>query len=773
MLSRKTFIVLLSISIFGVILAIILYYITKPTAPANPINTLSKKSLYQTCSANSDCDNGLICEGRCVRPLAGPCNTIYDCTKNATSCTGFCEASGNGEFGEPCPCKDGYQCATDPSNSSRKICLKIPGSPCNATSECATQSCIGAVGDPYKTCQDPLTNGQTCTFNENCASSNCSLGYCQPLGVTTGTITATCGINPTTEAPLCNSGLRCGDDATCKPQIRDFNEPCDINNPCKLPFVCTAFDYSGVPQNGICSYPPRWLAGDLPNKCVDGACPDGYTCDGNGNCIPVPVTNKKFPCTSLGDVSEGLTCTAQQNFFMWEPTINEWINFPPAFDNTIPNFFNYTSIGVTSATWAAVDTPDGSPTITGGDYLYDCFVPNPLDGSEPIPPANTLTYTDSRLGLYQTNPLSVYALRNTGTTPYGKILSPEVVSSSTTSSSGGITTDYNFFTERYPISAVHAPFCNNNQYGVLIVHAASRTYYQGRSYPTLGPVPAFGPWSFYNTDSNWYTELYYLLIPLNAVGFNVYSFGHTNSYVNSTTLICIGNINNGDAIVYGLKNGIIPERRPYVLYRRITCYQMASGTFRVLLDNNVYFEFSYKPTLDVNYNFLINFTNGNFLEYIGTIFIPTFQRYSYDESPLNLVNGGPSGFIFGSSPSDLNGAAGTGMQLTLAGGGTLNNYFFPVSPPCSNANLATCYPQIAPNSAIQDFDIQIFQDNWSKFRGIVSSIVTSTVGFVGYVMFYYRTFDGKVHKLPGKFSSGDVTYTGYRNFYVKSYSAYV
>ena len=164
----------------------------------------------------------------------------------------------------------------------------------------------------------PSQNGATCTANADCKENNCSNGYCQPGGKTTGNEGAVCS----SSGPSCNTGIICVTSVnglgTCTPTTEKYGATCDnVKQLCNLPYVCTS---------GTCQF-------NVPTTaCVNTACSSGFTCVNN-----VCEAQKSQFCTSDDNcLSTACNITIYGNRFVIDSSNSNYLSWVPSL-NPIPS----------------------------------------------------------------------------------------------------------------------------------------------------------------------------------------------------------------------------------------------------------------------------------------------------------------------------------------------------------------------------------------------------------------------------------------------------
>lgn len=134
----------INIILLVVIIALIIWLLAR----GSQTECKERAKLNQSCTQNSDCNTGLVCDqllgGKvCKVPSGGVCETSTDCSTNLTCQNGVCMAKGGG-LNDPCPCGEGLTCVNN-------VCKRKTGGPCAVNSDCADEICkdnVCAISDP-------------------------------------------------------------------------------------------------------------------------------------------------------------------------------------------------------------------------------------------------------------------------------------------------------------------------------------------------------------------------------------------------------------------------------------------------------------------------------------------------------------------------------------------------------------------------------------------------------------------------------------------------
>ena len=259
------------------------------------------------------CNNGLKCDGSsftCKFEEGIPCTDFTDCITGLI-CSGICATGATGNLDNLCPCTDKYRCKAQLQGPS--LCKGKGGTPCTINNDCFSNLC-----NPDNTCAAGQPDSFPCTDDEECSSKNCSkislsAGFCQPIGIETGTLGSKCSfgenicINPpgTLGASCISSGeniLTCqcstvsSEPGVCITANQGVLSSCNINSACTGGLYC-ADTFSNNCTSGntgcVCIFPysnPNVLNHGVnciqgmtlvSGKCLNNS---GLGCDSNNMC---------------------------------------------------------------------------------------------------------------------------------------------------------------------------------------------------------------------------------------------------------------------------------------------------------------------------------------------------------------------------------------------------------------------------------------------------------------------------------------------------------
>jgi len=133
------------------------------------------------------CTPPYICDGAtftCKLSAGSTCTSYSDCVTGLI-CSGICATGPTGNLNQLCPCNIGYVCTLE--NNKMTICKGEGGTICEKNGDCASDLCLSS-----NICATGAQNSHPCTLNSDCGSNNCNNGFCQPLGIVSGTLGSSC-----------------------------------------------------------------------------------------------------------------------------------------------------------------------------------------------------------------------------------------------------------------------------------------------------------------------------------------------------------------------------------------------------------------------------------------------------------------------------------------------------------------------------------------------------------------------------------------------------
>lgn len=293
-------IIILLISVFLIIVLIALGLSDQTTNTPTPVPVQS--GTFLSACTTTACNDPLICDGNtfvCKLPAGTPCSDGSDCVTGLI-CSGICATGATGGLNQLCPCSPGYLCT--PQTTPLTICKGAGGTPCRTGADCASDLCQSngfcAAGAP---------NAFPCTIHSECASNNCSDGFCQNIGVVSGSLGAACaglcvGFTGATCISTAKNPITCeclggiGEPGTCVTATQGILSTCSIFSFCAEDLICfnnTGTNCTGGNTGCICAFPyddPNTLA--TGSNCIDGMSPiagrcfnnNGLGCDRGGLC---------------------------------------------------------------------------------------------------------------------------------------------------------------------------------------------------------------------------------------------------------------------------------------------------------------------------------------------------------------------------------------------------------------------------------------------------------------------------------------------------------
>jgi len=400
------------------------------------------------CKAQTDCDLGICCGGKCVS--TPPTSLAKGAACNASN---PCSACPTGQF-----C---YPAMSGPVCTDLPACTYSIGCACKAAADCQSGYC-GGDGKCHTT---NLIAGDLCIENGQCASKNCTKGLC--IGILEGQtcspytdsfepscayglfcqstgLSAVC-VEGATEDDYCNSSMACLDYATSCNQNNcddwddeesDDGDNCTMQVDCDQPATCfngycqditdgnCRPGMCGTNQECVCNGPYGTMCMDVNNlDDCDGEFEDFYDCVREAGCRVGPFSYNLFNpelcaynnclselvdwtcCSYCGDDSlntiaspaYGLTCTDDKNSFVYPQVCTSAC----------------TSTGSASSC-PALPTTTGEPTQTGSNTgTQTGSNTGTQTGSTQTGATQTVTQTGSKTGSQSSTTMSV----TTGETP--------------------------------------------------------------------------------------------------------------------------------------------------------------------------------------------------------------------------------------------------------------------------------------------------------------------------------------------------------------------
>jgi hypothetical protein len=255
--------------------------------------------------------------GTCKHPVGAPCNQKLDCAQPADGidvyCSGICVTGPHGKLDEYCPCNDNNTCV---DIGGTHLCKLRGDELCTNDGQCASGFCSKSIGGR---CAHGSPNSYPCTSNMECTYRNCSNGFCQNPGVTTGNVGSACsGTCLNVNGATCtaeNSVCVCGNDTdpsnlpagTCSLTSQGIYQICTPTSLC-LPFL-SCYTSSGTlcdtGDNCLCSThyeDPNLLN---PNqKCITGMSSTTNGCANNDNIVCDRSVQCVGTCTGEGRVTK-------------------------------------------------------------------------------------------------------------------------------------------------------------------------------------------------------------------------------------------------------------------------------------------------------------------------------------------------------------------------------------------------------------------------------------------------------------------------------------
>lgn len=315
----STWVVVILALILGIVVGVVIWLVWRQSRNTPPVTTVTRRVDFgSVCDGvTAVCRSGLTCsraspqdqQGICLRPLGAACNALSECVEEATVCNGVCSQLVTGGLNEACPC-------TEPRTQSVIIdglcfCKGQNGHVCTVDSDCANGRCQGGVCVPLQQL------GQACRPGQCDEGLSCSSGFCQPVGIATGTQGAYCEVEQPwppqlgQTKPGCVESLSCLNQM-CVPVTNQLGGLCAETQACQPPYVCL---------DRQCQYP------DNPNRCDQtNTCIAGYSCT-DGICL----ADSGQACQDDQQCMSGL-CSQQGRILRWDHENQNW-----SVDST-PNF---------------------------------------------------------------------------------------------------------------------------------------------------------------------------------------------------------------------------------------------------------------------------------------------------------------------------------------------------------------------------------------------------------------------------------------------------
>lgn len=371
-------VILVGIVIF--VVATLNYQSTAYNSAVSLTQLTSPVGFLYRCS-NFTCEDGLSCDsvyGVCKYNNGTACTQGSQCL-NGGICSGVCvvgpPASTTLQPDDPCPCPDNMVCSNKIPGSVERSCKLNSGANCAGNNQCLSGVCQG-----NGTCAAGLPDGSVCEADSQCLEgiSHCSGGFCQPIGVDTGQIGATC---VSTGLPTCATGLSCISGKCAIPQSA-LGQSClfaTSGSGCAEPLschqalnenICTVNDSAGC----TCQFTFESLSGfsrPNANACSpNNTCIENYTCS-NGDCLAYSIQ----PCVVAANCTSG-TCNSGGAIFQ---AVFEYFDYNSG--TNITSTDPTTILGSFNVTWQRISTgfqPLGvSKLTTTSDQVFYCVPGDP------------------------------------------------------------------------------------------------------------------------------------------------------------------------------------------------------------------------------------------------------------------------------------------------------------------------------------------------------------------------------------------------------------
>ena len=339
---NRTFIIV-ALVVFILIALFIIAIIVGFSLSDRPASTLTptNNGLFLDDCTTSPCTNNLVCDGTnftCRLPAGQPCTDSTDCVSGLL-CSGRCASGPTGGLNDLCPCEEGFSCQAQFDGFTR--CKGLGGATCGTGTDCVSEICLS-----NGTCAAGSPNAAPCVSNSNCESGNCSNGFCQDPGRTTGSLGASCAgdcveftgapcISTETRSLFCECTEGTGLPGRCIVAGQGITSSCGPNSFCSEQLFC--LNTEGTDCDGatscLCTF-----AYDNPNDPgVTGPCIEGMTPSLSG-CI-----NTNLGCQSDDMCSSG-QCAGGGLFvryvFSTDDIRNLEIGFPGATNTRVSPLFS-------------------------------------------------------------------------------------------------------------------------------------------------------------------------------------------------------------------------------------------------------------------------------------------------------------------------------------------------------------------------------------------------------------------------------------------------
>ena len=319
--------------------------------PANNVDNhaICKDQGATSCGTNGRCDGAGGCAKYAVNTVCGAekcanniytgpptCNTTGQCVAPATRvCTPF--ACNGTKCADSCTPATSTTACVAPNVCNNNSCgKKLPGAPCSAAAECASNfcaqgyCCITSCTASCKSCglkgtEGTCTNVPTGTTDPkamcldqgapSCGTNGkCVAGACQNYGAGTKCKDPACGSNGTTSTAQsnCDGAGHCATPTptpcfpyTCGATSGLCNGSCNGTTPCGANATCTAGSCGLQPQSGPCTSTAQCMNGLVcvgpvgQMVCCNSAC--------TGPCVSCTLPTTRGTCTPIASGQPDLT----------------------------------------------------------------------------------------------------------------------------------------------------------------------------------------------------------------------------------------------------------------------------------------------------------------------------------------------------------------------------------------------------------------------------------------------------------------------------------
>ena len=316
-------------------------------------DTDTESNVGRDCQANSDCNDGLFCnglercdaDGHCVAGKS-PCDDAVKCTQDicdeeANSCSHladhtlcddrdpcngveYCDTVLDCKPGSVPDCNDNLAC-TDDSCEKGQGCVHTPvDSKCDDSVACTTDTCDAQTGCKHEAkselCDDHIScTTKKCDVSAGCLYTPVDSQCADAISCTVETCNPASGCESRKDSSLCTDGQLCEPDSVIANPASGCADPpqCEKDEDCNDSLYCNGVEtcvnlkcVRGSAPDCNDNLPCTVDSCDEAAKAcshvgVDSVCSNGNPCDGNEKCVPgagcvpgVPLNcNDGVPCT--------------------------------------------------------------------------------------------------------------------------------------------------------------------------------------------------------------------------------------------------------------------------------------------------------------------------------------------------------------------------------------------------------------------------------------------------------------------------------------------